>query len=213
MTRPGDVDGERYCHPVTTTTDAYTARAREYADVLGSMSAVHPSDRRLVDSWACTVSGPVVDAGCGPGHWTDHLQRLGLEVRGIDPVPAFVAHARSTYPAARFDVADMEDLPPDENLGGIFSWFSTIHHAPGDIPRPLAAFARALRPGGTLVLGFFSGTVVEPFDHAVVRAHRWAPQDLRARVQETGFRVTQTTLRHAPGERPVGALVCERLLV
>ncbi len=198
---------------MTTTTDAYTARAGEYTDVLGSMSAVHPSDRRLVEAWARTVSGPVVDAGCGPGHWTDHLRRLRLTVRGIDPVPAFVAHARTTYPAARFDLGDMEDLPSDAELGGILSWFSTIHYAPGDIHRPLTAFARALRPGGTLVLGFFSAAVVEPFDHAVVRAHRWPPQELRARLEAAGFCVRQTSLRHVPGERPVGALVCERRVV
>jgi trans-aconitate methyltransferase len=45
----------------------------------------------------------VLDAGCGPGHWTNHLAGRGLEVRGIDLVPAFIEHARTSYPDVAFD--------------------------------------------------------------------------------------------------------------
>lgn len=58
---------------MTNVADAYSRRAVEYSDLLGSMEAVHPSDRQLVDCWADGVTGRVVDAGCGPGHWGDIL--------------------------------------------------------------------------------------------------------------------------------------------
>lgn len=196
---------------MTETSAAYSDRAAEYAERLGSMAAVHPGDRQLVDSWAGGLSGRVLDAGCGPGHWTAHLQRLGLDVYGIDLVPALVEHARSTFPGVRFEEQSIDQIDePDGSLGGVLSWFSTIHHEPSTISVPIAEFARTLRPGGQLVLGYFDGDTCEPFDHAVVRAYRWPADELHRVLEAAGFEVVETRRRSARGERPVGAIVCER---
>lgn len=196
---------------MTTTTAAYSARAEEYADVLGSMSAVHPSDRQIIESWAGRVQGDVLDAGCGPGHWTSHLNALGIHTRGIDLVPSFIAHARSSYPGLRFSVGSIDHLDAaDESLGGVLSWFSTIHHDPDAIATPIAEFARVLRPGGQLALGFFSGPEIEPFDHAVTRAYRWPASALSLLLASSGFDVVETYQREVRGERPVGTVICER---
>jgi len=105
---------------VPSVTAAYSARAAEYTELLGSMGAVHPSDRQLIDSWAAAVDGRVLDAGCGPGHWTGHLAGRGLDARGIDLVPSFVEHARAAYPGVRFDLESIEDIAePDGALGGV----------------------------------------------------------------------------------------------
>lgn len=175
------------------------------------MSTVHPSDRQLIDSWSTHVNGRVLDAGCGPGHWTSYLAELGLDVHGIDVVPAFVEHARSTYPGIRFDLQSIDHIDaPDGSLGGILSWFSTIHHEPSAISTPIAEFARTLRPGGQLVLGYFDGTLCEPFEHAVLRAYRWPAEDLHRILGAAGLEVIETHRRTAPGQRSVGAIVCER---
>lgn len=196
---------------MTETGAAYSARAAEYAELLGSMAAVHPADRQLVESWAARVSGRVLDAGCGPGHWTAHLQGLGLDVYGIDLAPALVEHARSTYPGVRFDLQSIDQIDePDGSLGGVLSWFSTIHHEPSTISVPIAELARTLRPRGQLVLGYFDGDTCEPFDHAVVRAYRWPPEQLHGILEAAGFEVVETRRRTARGERPVGSIVCER---
>lgn len=65
-------------------TETYTSRAEEYTSLLGSMDSAHPEDRDLVDRWAKCCNGIVVDAGCVPGHWTDHLAGLGIPSVGID---------------------------------------------------------------------------------------------------------------------------------
>ena len=196
---------------MTSVTAAYSRRAAEYTDLLGSMEAVHPSDRQLIDSWAETLNGRVLDAGCGPGHWTDYLAGRGLVVRGIDLVPAFVDHARFSYPNTAFDIGNIDDIDePDASLGGVLSWYSTIHHHPSRISEPVAEFARVLRPGGGLVLGFFEGSTVEQFDHAVTPAYRWPVPHMHELLSANGFEVIETHERTGQGTRPVAAMVCRR---
>ena len=190
---------------------AYAARAAEYADLLGSMAAVHPIDRRLVDLWARTTSGRVLDAGCGPGHWSNHLHGLGIDVQGIDIVAEFIARATSAYPSVPFRRGSIDAIAePDGSLGGVLSWFSTIHHKPSRIAQPLSEFGRVLRPGGTLLLGYFDGDEVELFDHAVTRAYRWPAHELHLLLEVAGFDIVETHRRSERGRRPVGAILCER---
>ncbi len=196
---------------MTDVTAAYGHRAIEYEDLLGRMDAVHAEDRRLIDAWAGSIDGRVIDAGCGPGHWTDHLVGQGLDARGIDLVPTFVERARATYPQVRFDVESIEEIDePDGALGGILSWFSTIHHEPSRITVPLTEFGRTLRPGAPLVLGYFVGASLEPFDNAVVRAYRWPTTDLCAVLDGAGFDIVEAQSRPGDGDRILGALVCRR---
>lgn len=196
---------------MSSTAAAYEGRAEEYIAHLGSMDAVHPVDRAIVDAWAASVAGSVLDAGCGPGHWTGHLADLGLDVRGVDLAPRFVEHARAVHPGIRFDVGSIDGLKAGEGeFGGILSWFSTIHHEPEAIAAPLRELARVTRPGGTLLLGFFVGPAIEPFDHAVVRAYRWPASELARRVDAAGFDVVETHTRETSGERAVGALIGQR---
>jgi SAM-dependent methyltransferase len=61
---------------------SYSHRAAEYTENLGSMTAVHPSDVHLVTTWAEQIDGPLLDAGCGPGHWTGYLAERGSDTRG-----------------------------------------------------------------------------------------------------------------------------------
>jgi len=190
-----------------TVRDAYAARAEEYAAHLGSLDVAHPSDRALVASWADGIEGPVLDAGCGPGHWTASLASRGLDARGVDLVPAFVAHARAAHPGIPFAVGDLAALDAaDGELGGALAWYSLIHHAPDRIGAPLRELARVIRPGGALLVGAFSGTATEPFDHAVTRAWRWAPDALAAEVEAAGFAVVEVHTRTGPGHRPHLAL-------
>ncbi|WP_382306026.1 class I SAM-dependent methyltransferase [Herbiconiux sp. UC225_62] len=192
-------------------TEAYSRRAAEYTDLLGSMSSVHASDRQLIDSWLETLTGPVLDAGCGPGHWTDHIASRGFAVRGIDRVPAFLEHARSSYPGVSFGLGSIDRIEePDGSIGGVLSWYSTIHHPPARIAEPIGEFARVLRPGGGLVLGYFHGSAVERFDHAVAPAYRWPAGELEELLVTHGFEVLESHTRTGVGHRPLGAIVCRR---
>ena len=198
-------------HETDTVTEAYERRAAEYSALFGAVEAAHPLDRQIVASWADEVRGPVIDAGCGPGHWTAHLADRGLTARGVDRVPAFVERARRSYPGVPFALGDLESLDtPDASLGGVLAWYSLIHHEPAAIGEPLREFARALRPGGTLLVGFFEWPALEGFAHAVAPAHRWPVPALAAELEAAGFDVLESHVRSTAGERPQAALTGRR---
>ncbi len=190
---------------------AYSATSREYIDLLGSIGATHPSDRALVSCWAATLTGPVLDAGCGPGQWTSFLNDCGMDTSGIDLVPEFVARARAHYPGIHFDRGSFDALDAATgSLGGVLAWYSTIHRDREDLRTVLEEFARVIRPGGGLLVGFFVGDCVQVFDHAATTAYRWPTTDFERELHTTGFDVIETHTRTGSGYRPHGAIVARR---
>lgn len=191
--------------------ESYSARAQEYTDLFGSVTSTHPSDRALIRSWADTVTGPVLDAGCGPGQWSNFVAECGRTVSGIDLVSEFVKRARLQYPDLTFDVGSFEALAATtESLGGVLSWYSLIHHSPRQISTPLAEFARVIRPGGELLVGFFEGVAGVKFDHAVTTAYQWSVTALSHELAAAGFEVIETHTRTGSGHRPHGAITARR---
>lgn len=192
---------------------AYGARAAEYTELLGSVEALAAQDRDTISAWGAGIDGPVLDAGCGPGHWTAFLQQLGVDAQGIDLTPEFIELARSRFPEARFRFGALESLPvADAALGGLLSWYSVIHTPPEDVPGILREFARVLRPGGSLLLGCFEGPGLEAFDHAVTTAYFWPVAEMRSELERAGFAVGSVRTRTDPGSRPHAEYVAERVV-
>lgn len=192
--------------------EAYGRRAEEYAELFCPPEALHELDRKLVSRWAAGVSGRMVDAGCGPGQWTDFLRNRGCDVEGVDLVPRFVELARSRFAGCCFRVAGLDALGiPDGSVAGILSWFSIIHTHPEDVPDILGEFARCLCDGGSLLLGMFEGAQVEPFPHAVTTAYFWSIDEMSQRLADAGFAVESTASRVEPGQRPYAAIVARRV--
>lgn len=191
--------------------DAYAARAAEYIDLLGSIDATAEQDREQILAWARGVPGRIVDVGCGPGQWTNFLREHGMDVEGIDPVPAFVDQAKRRYPDGSYRIGRADDLGvQDAGLGGILAWYSLIHTDPDQIDALLAEFARVIRPGGGLTIGFFEGTELAPFDHAVTTAYFWPADLLSEHIERAGFEVAHIDVRTAPGTRRLGTLLARR---
>ncbi len=128
--------------------------------------------------------GPVLDVGCGPGTVTAHLAGLGVEVCGVDLSPRMIAHARRLHPGLRFSVASATDLRlADASLGGVLGWWSLFNLPRDVLPGVLVSFARALVPGGQVLVGTHVG------DGDVVRAEAYG-----------GVPVTWTTHLWQPGQ-------------
>jgi SAM-dependent methyltransferase len=187
--------------------EAYARRAAEYAERFESMDNVHPSDRQLVATWADGINGQVIDAGCGPGQWTNFLTERRLTARGVDLVPEFIEHARNTYPGIPFEVGSLNTLNVETGtVDGIFSWYSLIHHAPSTIRIALQEFHRALKPGGALLIGFFEGPLIDKFAHGVTPAYRWPVSSLSEQLVSAGFEVIEVHTRTTSTQRPHGAI-------
>ncbi len=91
---------------------AYDSRADEYIEKLGSVEQMASQDRATIESWRDGVAGRVLDAGSGPGHWSDVLSDgRRRDVVGIDASARFAASARQRFPHVGVLVGDLAALP------------------------------------------------------------------------------------------------------
>jgi uncharacterized protein YceH (UPF0502 family) len=143
---------------------SYDAVAAGYADSLAGELAELPFETWLLDRVvAQAAGGPVVDAGCGPGHVAAYLAEGGAEVTGLDLSPAMVDEARRRFPDVHFEVGDLRRLGRPATSAGwaaVLGWYSLLHLAASELPAAVAALARPLVPGGWLVLALQAGTEV-----------------------------------------------------
>jgi 2-polyprenyl-3-methyl-5-hydroxy-6-metoxy-1,4-benzoquinol methylase len=124
----------------------------------------------------------VLDAGCGEGYGADLLAASAAEVIGVDLDEGVVAHAGHRYPRARFEKADLLQLPfPDASFDAVVT-FQVIEHL--SEPRAfIAECARVTRPGGRLILStpnrltFSRDGVRNPF-----HTYEFTAEELRALI-------------------------------
>jgi len=133
--------------------------------------------------------GRVLDVPCGAGRTSLALAKLGVEVTGLDLRSKFTNRARRRFRkaglSATFLVGDMRELAIDGGFDGVVNWFGSFGYFDDatnlDV---LRRFARALRPGGRVLI----------------------QQVNRENVLRHFRRVTRTTLRSV-GRRGPGTLV------
>jgi len=183
--------------------DGYAARAGEYTELFGDIGQMDDVDRERIGRWADGVDGRILDAGCGPGHWTAFLADRGADAEGIDLVPEFVAGASARFRQVPYRVASLTDAAiPAGSLGGMLAWYSLIHASPDELPLLLTAARRSIREGGRLLIGFFDGPDGEPFPHAVTTAHYWSVDGMSTLLERAGFSVIDSDARAQDGRRP-----------
>ncbi|WP_447913218.1 class I SAM-dependent methyltransferase [Microbacterium phyllosphaerae] len=191
---------------------AYDARAAEYVALAGSIEQMDARDAAVIATWRDGSRGSLLDAGCGPGQWTEFLSLGGREARGIDLSAEFIETARRRHPDIPFEVGSFRDLPFDSaSFGGILAWYSLIHTPPTDLPEIFMEFVRVLAPGGSILIGFFDGEPCERFAHAVAPSYFWSADALAEMLAAAGFEVVASETRgRERGEistRPHGSLV------
>jgi SAM-dependent methyltransferase len=194
---------------------SYDTVAAAYADLTRDALAGEPYLRAALAIFAELLEGgPVVDAGCGPGHVTAHLRGLGVDAFGIDLSPGMVALARREHPGVRFGVGSMTALPlADRSVAGVLAFWSVIHVPDDQLPGVLGQFRRVLRPGGPLLVGFHAGDSVsiktsgyggQPMN---VLVRRRQPGAVAGRLRAAGFVVDAVLALDVDAERPSAIII------
>lgn len=133
----------------------------------------------------------VLDVGCGPGRHAHELARRGMIVHGVDISQRFVDIATANAPeGATFERVDARSLPFDAEFDAVICVCQGafgLMTADGEDEVVVAGMARALRPGGRLVLSAFSS-------YFVVR--HWDGADFDA---DSGVNHEHTEVRDADG--------------
>ncbi|ONI75568.1 SAM-dependent methyltransferase [Kribbella sp. ALI-6-A] len=175
---------------------SYDRVADNYVELnLGDLTS-YPWLRTAMDGFAAAVHGlgPVLDVGCGPGDVTAYLAERGLDIKGVDLSPRMIDHARRRYPDLRFEVASATELElADSSYGGILGWWSLFNLPRHVLPAVIESFARALVPGGHLIIGTHQGEGdierTEAYGAVPVSwtTHLWQPKELWAMLGAAGL--------------------------
>ena len=108
-------------------------------------------DRALEQILADQRGKTVLDLGCGEGRYSRILQGNGAVVTGIDPVPQFIAHARSLDSVSTYVEGQAEALPFEDNSFDIvLSYLSIVDIT--DLQAASQEIARVVRARGELVI-------------------------------------------------------------
>jgi SAM-dependent methyltransferase len=190
---------------------SYDTAAEAYRTLVRDVLRLSTVDRALLEDFAERVTaaggGPVLDAGCGPGLVTSWLADLGLDARGIDLSARMVELARADHPHLRFDVGSMTALDvADGALAGVLAWWSIIHTPPERLPALFGELARALAPGGHVLVGFHAGDQHIHSRHAYghdLSMHAWLlpPDGVAAAARGAGLDVLLQLVRAPEGRQ------------
>lgn len=203
------------------TRTSYDTVAVSYADRIRDALAGEPYLRAALALFADMVhaagGGPVADVGCGPGHVTAHLRKLGVDAFGIDLSPAMVDVARRDHPGLRFEVGSMTDLNlADASIAALLAFWSLIHVPDDAVPTVFGHFRRALRPGGPLLLGFHVGDESRLKTQGYgghpmkVYVHLRQPGQVAAWLRDAGFTVEAQMLLDLDESVPGAVLFARR---
>lgn len=191
---------------------AHDVLAEFYADQLADALGRMPTDRAVLDLFcelthAADLGSRVADIGCGTGRLEPYLAAKGLSPRGVDLSPGMIHVARRDYPDFGFDLADLRELPfDDDSMAGVVCWYSLMYLAPLDRPAAFGELFRVVKPGGYFVTAFKAG------DSRVRRGGRGAnlgiefdvywlsPDEMSGRVADAGFATVFWAGRPAEGQ-------------
>ncbi|HEX2046534.1 MAG TPA: uracil-DNA glycosylase family protein [Acidimicrobiales bacterium] len=169
------------------TVDVYEKRAGEWAS---RRTPVH-RDRAVRLAAGALPGLPVVDVGCGPGHY---LPDLGPRVVAVDAAAAMLHLAGAPLSVQ----ADLEALPfRDRGFGGAWASNSYLHVPRARLPLALARLHWALAVGAPLALSVVAGEGEGdyPGDDFPGRFFAyWQPESLASLLTGAGFDVERVAV-------------------
>ena len=170
------------------------------------------------------LAGPVVDLGCGPGYFLEHLLRQGLACKAIDSSAEAVASVQARFGGQPgflgASVGRLDRLPlADGEAGAIFLIEVMEHLTPDLMAATYAELSRVLRSGGHLIItvpndeNLDANSVACPecgcVFHRMQHLQRYTAESLAQRLTAAGFEVVfaaGVSLKYFKGGWPVRAV-------
>ena len=135
----------------------------------------------------------ILDIGCGTGGMIPLLSAYG-RVTGIDPAEAAIRYSRQRHDGAA-ELIQM-DFPREVPATGdydLITLFDVLEHLDDDA-EALARAGALLRRGGTLVVTVPAHRYLwSPHDEINLHRRRYERPELRARLEQAGFRIERLT--------------------
>jgi SAM-dependent methyltransferase len=121
----------------------------------------------VIESLALSSQSNVLDLGCGHGRHAVEIAKQGIKVTGIDlSIPLLI---RGTEEARRLGVdvnfvhGDMRELPFENEFDGAYCLSTSFGYFDDEANRKVVAIlARALKPGGKLLLDLINRDYIAP---------------------------------------------------
>jgi SAM-dependent methyltransferase len=190
-----------------------------YTDAAWTRSGLFDWERESVERFF-PEGGRVVVTGAGGGREVLALRGMGFDATGFEPNAALVEAGRAVLAEdgheGRLDLLERDAFPPGQSgLDGVVVGWGSYHFIAGRERR--AAFLRdvhaALRPGGVVLLSFFTRADGDPQAATITRvanavravrrgerlelgddlrpqfAHRFTVDEIRTELQACGFEV------------------------
>jgi SAM-dependent methyltransferase len=140
---------------------------REWYDFIGQLSGVLPglhlggeeATRTLLEMCRLETTSYVLDVGCGSGYTACLIaERYGSWVQGIDLSEVMIARAeerarqRGVSDRVEFRVADVFDLPFEDDSFDVAIVESVLTPLPGDKGQAVGEMVRVIRPDGLIAV-------------------------------------------------------------
>lgn len=94
----------------------------------------------------------VLDAGCGDGWYSAHMQKAGANVHGTDFSGKAISFAAIIVPEVEFKTGSLLSLPYEDNFFDVVFSFQVLEHIPPlDLPQAISEVARVLKQGGIFI--------------------------------------------------------------
>ncbi len=142
------------------------------------------------------VSGKILDAGCGPGIYTDFLIKKGFNVTSIDLSEGMLKEAKKRVPNGRFYKMSITNLKlKAKEFDGIFCSAVFLHLDDKEVCTSLKEFSRILRKEGLLFLSTKKGkkeTVKVYPDGTKKFIHFYPKKKIEDFVKKAGFFVEES---------------------
>lgn len=127
-----------------------------YDDITAIYDQIFPLNRAFLEfipAYLGSVGTRVLDLGCGPGDYVDHLTSLGYPATGIDSSAEMIRLAQEAKQGTFFHYSFTEINQLTDTFDCIFSIGNSLSYLPNDLLAPFFADVyRLLNEGGFFVM-------------------------------------------------------------